>query len=184
MAARVVPVPAFDLIVFGGTGDLARRKLLPALYQRLRTGQMPAESLVVGIGRSDISTEGYRAQARAALQNFVSAKDLESDAVDRFLGCIEYRRVDAASDDGWDGLSTLFRGREDRVRAFYLAVEPRFFGTICERVASFGLLTESARLVVEKPLGNDLPSARALNAKLASVFSEQNLYRIDHYLGK
>lgn len=184
MVARVVPVPHFDIVVFGGTGDLARRKLLPGLYHRLKAGQMPDDSLVVGVGRSDLGTEGYRNQAREALDKFVAPADLEPDAVSRFLACLDYCRVDAGSEDGWPDLAACLKGREDRVRAFYLAVEPRFFSPICEKIAAFGLLTESARLVVEKPLGHDLASARALNDQLSSVFNEQNLYRIDHYLGK
>jgi glucose-6-phosphate 1-dehydrogenase len=184
MVARVVPVPPFDLVVFGGTGDLARRKLLPALYQRLRAGQMPAESRVVGIGRSDLTQDAYRNQAQAALEKFVSPRDLEPEAVGRFLGCLDYRRADANSDDGWADLGQIFSPQSERVRAFYLAVEPQFFSPICSRIAVHRLMTETARLVVEKPLGHDLASARALNAELASVFVEQNLYRIDHYLGK
>ena len=184
MVARVVPVSPFDLIVFGGTGDLARRKLLPGLYRRLRAGQMPDASLVIGIGRRELSREDYQAQAREALEAFVGENELEDEVVERFLDCLDYCRVDAASHDGWSDLAAMLEGREERVRAFYLAVEPRFFGPICERIATSGLLTDDARLVVEKPLGHDLESAKALNAQLGSVFKEQNLYRIDHYLGK
>ncbi|MEZ5666561.1 MAG: glucose-6-phosphate dehydrogenase [Alphaproteobacteria bacterium] len=184
MAARIVPVPPFDLVVFGGTGDLARRKLLPGLYHRQRAGQMPLDSLVLALGRTELGDDEYRAQARAALEAHVGWEELDADAVERFLGCLSYRRIDAGSDEGWAELAAALAPRGDRVRAFYLAVDPRFFSPICERIAAYGLHSAGARLVVEKPLGHDLASARALNRQLAAVFDESDLYRIDHYLGK
>jgi glucose-6-phosphate 1-dehydrogenase len=184
MVARVVPVSPFDLVVFGGTGDLTRRKLLPALYYRDLAGQIPDDAQIIGVARSELSPEGYRQRALEALKSFLPAADLKEACVRRFIGRINYARVDVSSADGWGALAALLKGRDDRVRAFYLALEPRFFGPICERLKASGVLTPASRLVVEKPLGDQLASYRALNAQLTHAFDEHHLYRIDHYLGK
>ena len=184
MAARVVPVSPFDLIVFGGTGDLARRKLLPALYYRDLAGQIPEDAQIVGVARSELSAEAYRGRALEALKSFIPAADLKEASLRRFIGRINYTRVDVSSVDGWGTLGAMLKGRADRVRAFYLALEPRFFGPICQHLKESGVLTPEARLVVEKPLGDQLASYRALNAQLTRAFDEHHLYRIDHYLGK
>ncbi len=184
MVARVVPVSPFDLVVFGATGDLARRKLLPALYYRDLAGQIPDDAQIIGVARSELSTEAYRERALEALKSFTPAADLNEASLRRFIGRINYARVDVSSVDGWGALATALKGRDDRVRAFYLALEPRFFGPICEHLKASGVLTPTARLVVEKPLGDQLASYRALNAQLTRAFDEHHLYRIDHYLGK
>jgi len=183
MVARVVPVDPFDLVVFGGTGDLAQRKLLPGLFRRMQAGQAPEGSRIIGAARSELDADGFRRIAASALETFVDAKEREPEAVDRFLRCIDYVRVDAMGDDGWPDLNKSLEG-SDRVRAFYLSVAPTFFGPITERLAKSGCQTPEARLVVEKPLGRDLDSARALNRQLAALFDEGRIYRIDHYLGK
>jgi glucose-6-phosphate 1-dehydrogenase len=189
MIARVVPVEPFDLVVFGGTGDLARRKLLPALYHRLRDGQIPAESRIIGAARSELSVDAYRAMVREAIDTYVSPRELDTEVLEQFLGRLGYVRVDAESDNGWPELAAVLEKREglrreSPVRVFYLAVDPGFFGSTCERLKTSGVAKPGARLVVEKPLGHDLASARALNVHLSAAFEEGCLYRIDHYLGK
>lgn len=184
MVAKTVPVPAFDLIVFGGTGDLARRKLLPALFQRFAAGQAPGDALIIGAARGDMTGDAFRDHAREALVEFVPEAERPAEKVDAFIAMLDYAQVDATSDEGWAGLTETLKGREDRPRAFYLSVAPRFFGPICDRIGAHGLVTEETRLVVEKPLGRDLASAKALNAQLGETFDEGQLYRIDHYLGK
>ncbi len=183
MAARVVPVEPFDLTVFGATGDLAKRKLLPALYHRMRAGQAPADSRIIGAARSDLNQESFRRMAEAALKEFVPAGDLDQRAVANLLAALDYVQVDAADPAGWPNLAKTLDG-STRVRAFYLSVAPDFFGQICERLQAADCLTPEARLVVEKPLGRDLDSAQSLNRRLASIFDERHVYRIDHYLGK
>ncbi|MEM1382758.1 MAG: glucose-6-phosphate dehydrogenase [Pseudomonadota bacterium] len=183
MVARTIPVPPFDLVVFGGTGDLARRKLIPALYHRLRAGQMPPEARVIAAARSDMDAEAYRRLAEDALAEFVPKDYLDAAILAQFLGTLDYVRLDATADRGWDALDRkLTEG--DRISAFYLSVAPRFFAPICERLSKLGALRRNARIVVEKPLGRDLASARSLNAQLSAVFAEEQIYRIDHYLGK
>lgn len=183
MVARTVPVDPFDLVVFGGTGDLARRKLLPGLYRRMRAGQAPAGSRIIAAARSDLDVEGFRRLAVTALDEFLTddARDAETDAA--FNAALNYVRIDAEGDSGWSELSGRLQQR-DRVRAFYLSVAPRFFGTIAQKVVEAGCRTDHARLVVEKPLGRDLSSARELNTQLRALFDETQIYRIDHYLGK
>ena len=184
MVAQIIPVEPFDLVVFGGTGDLSRRKLLPGLYHRMRAGQMPAESRIVGVARSDLGDEGFRALARESLEKFVAAEELEAETLETFLGCLGYARVDVAAPKACKGLAEKLGPASGRVRTFYLSVAPQLFGTICEQLTAAGLATPDCRIVVEKPLGRDLESARALNAQLAKNFEERQLYRIDHYLGK
>ena len=183
MVARVVPVEPFDLVVFGATGDLARRKLIPALYHRLADGQMPDGARIIGTARSDLDDDGFRALASDALDEFLAPADLAPGLRRRFLACLSYQTLDVSSDAGWDALRARL-GESDRPRAFYLSVAPRFFGAIAEGIARAGLADDNARIVVEKPLGRDLASARELNRQLAEAFDETQIYRIDHYLGK
>lgn len=183
MVARVVPVEPFDLVVFGATGDLARRKLLPGLFRRMRAGQAPAGARIIGAARSQLDADGFRGIAADALETFLEPAEREPAAVEQFLKSLDYVHVDAEGDAGWSALAGRLDGSE-RVRAFYLSVAPSFFGPITERIAASGCQTPDARLVVEKPLGRDLESARALNRQLAALFDESRIYRIDHYLGK
>ncbi|MFN3641639.1 MAG: glucose-6-phosphate dehydrogenase [Gemmobacter sp.] len=182
MVFRVIPVDPFDLVVFGGTGDLARRKILPALYRRAVGGQMPPEARVIGAARSAMTPAEYRAFAAAALTEFVPAAQRDDAAMAGFLDRLGYVAVDATGDEGWAELASAMR--PDVVRAFYLSVAPALFGPIAERLHAHGIAGPDSRIVVEKPFGHDLMSARALNATLAAHFAERQIYRIDHYLGK
>ena len=184
MVAKTVPVDPFDLIVFGGTGDLARRKLLPALFHRFMAGQVPDDALIIGAARGKMTRKAFQAHTIDALEEFVAEDERPKDKVKTFVAMVDYATVDAMSDLGWDALVKRLKGREDRPRAFYLSVAPRFFGPICDRLGANDLVTAATRLVVEKPLGRDYESALALNAQLAASFDESQLYRIDHYLGK
>jgi glucose-6-phosphate 1-dehydrogenase len=183
MAAKIIPVAPFDCVVFGATGDLTLRKLLPALYHRFRDGQMPEESRIFGAARSNLSDDAFRDRARQALQKHVAATDLEPDHVAAFLGRLHYVAVDAAKlDADW---STLYKALDPmRVRVFYLATSPELYGPICQNLKAHDLVTTRARVVLEKPIGHDLASARAINDQVGAVFSEAQTFRIDHYLGK
>ena len=183
MTARVIPVEPFDLVVFGATGDLARRKLIPALYHRLVDGQMPDEARIIGTARSEIDTEGFRKLASDALDAFVDVADLTPDNRRRFLESLDYMPLDVSTPEGWQALREKL-GEQDRPRAYYLSVAPRFFGVIAEGIRKAGLADGNVRIVVEKPLGRDLASAKSLNQQLAETFDERQIYRIDHYLGK
>ena len=182
MVSRVIPVDAFDLVIFGGTGDLARRKILPGLYRRFWAGQVPAESRIIGAARADLDDAGFRKLVAEAIDEFVSADKRDEGMIAQFLDRIAYVAIDATGTGGWDRLKDMMR--PGVVRAFYFSVAPALFGAIAERLSSHGIADAESRIVVEKPFGRDLASARALNATLAAHFAEHQIYRIDHYLGK
>ena len=185
MSAQIIPVEPFDYVVFGGNGDLAERKLLPALYHRDHDGQLPPESRIIGASRSEISDEDYRDFARKAIETQVKPEDNHPVSLERFLRRLHYRQVDAKADGGWDELRRLLdEAGQNRIRAFYLAVGPGLFADLATRIDEKGLSNAKTRLVVEKPVGRDLESAKALNETIAKHFSEQQIFRIDHYLGK
>ena len=182
MVSRVIPVDVFDLVVFGGTGDLARRKILPGLYIRFMAGQMPEESCIIGAARAEMTDEGYRAFVGAAIAEFVAKDKQDAAVIDKFLARLSYVSIDATGENGWAKLAGLVR--EGVVRAFYFSVAPSLFGDLAERLHAHGMADPESRIVVEKPFGRDLASAKALNAVLAAHFEERQIYRIDHYLGK
>ncbi|SER16156.1 glucose-6-phosphate 1-dehydrogenase [Faunimonas pinastri] len=184
MTYRVIPVPVFDYVVFGGTGDLARRKLLPALYFRLKDGQILEGSRIIGASRREMTDDEYRTMTSEALKEFLAPVDFDEAVVSRFLQMVSYVPVDAASEGGWDELRERLELEPDRIRAFYLAVGPDIFDPICENIGKHGLVTPQTRVVIEKPLGKDLDSARRVNESVGRVFSEDQIFRIDHYLGK
>jgi glucose-6-phosphate 1-dehydrogenase len=184
VSVQFIAVPAFDLIVFGGTGDLAMRKILPGLYHRHCDGQLPPESRILGAARSNLTRDAYIARVREALKQFVGAVGPDDAQVDSYLRRIDYVPVDVTADSGWQALAGHLSGAAERVRAFYLATAPNLFGPICRRLAASGVLTPNTRVVLEKPLGHDLTSAREINEAVAEVFQEHQIFRIDHYLGK
>jgi len=182
MVARIIPVEPFDLVIFGATGDLARRKILPALFRRMVDGQMPDAARVIGAARSDLDDTGFRALAAEALREHAGAAAEDGDAVARFLDVLGYVRLDATGEDGWPDLAA--RLRPEAIRAVYLSVGPALFEPLVARLHAHAIATREARIVVEKPFGHDLASSRALNARFAEHFDEGQIYRIDHYLGK
>ncbi len=183
MISQFIPVDPFDYVVFGGTGDLAERKLIPALYRRAADNQVVGNSRVIAAARAEMSTDDFRNFARAALQKYVRAEELDANKIDVFLSRFSYVSVDATSERGWADMKATLGG-DDKVRAFYLAVGPTIFGAIAERLHTTGLVRQRSRLVIEKPIGRDLASARQLNATIGAHFDESQVFRIDHYLGK
>ncbi|MDO5657675.1 MAG: glucose-6-phosphate dehydrogenase [Paracoccus sp. (in: a-proteobacteria)] len=181
MVSRVIPVDDFDLVIFGATGDLARRKILPGLYRRFVAGQMPEGARIIGAARSTLDDTGFRDETRRAIEEF-GGEGTDQSQLDDFLARISYVPVDAKGADGWPDLRD--RMREGVVRAFYFSVAPSLFGDLADHLAEYGIADGQSRVVVEKPFGRDLASARALNATLARHFDESQIYRIDHYLGK
>ncbi|GLQ90711.1 glucose-6-phosphate dehydrogenase [Dyella flagellata] len=181
MTAPALPVELFDLVIFGGTGDLAVRKLLPALFHRFVDGQIQPGSRIIGVAREGLDDDGYRNQVRAAL-NGAAAK--QGDRVDAFLQQVHYRPLDARKDAGWDDFAKLMGECPDHVRVFYLSTSPDLFVDICERLGGYGLNQGESRVVLEKPIGHDLASANRINDDVGRVFAESQTFRIDHYLGK
>jgi glucose-6-phosphate 1-dehydrogenase len=182
MVSRVIPVDTFDLVIFGGTGDLARRKILPGLYRRFLAGQMNEGSRVIGAARAEQTEAAFREMVSEAIVEFVPEARRDTAAIAAFLGRIGYVSIDAKGEGGWAALREMMR--PDVVRAFYFSVAPSLFGDLAERLHANDIADAQSRIVVEKPFGRDLASAKVLNSVLASHFSEGQIYRIDHYLGK
>ena len=182
MVSRVIPVEEFDLVIFGGTGDLARRKILPGLFRRFLSGQMPAGSRIIGAARSELDADGYRTMIAEAVAEFGGHESNDKNGLDAFLKQLDYVAIDARGEGGWSDLAGIVR--QDVVQAFYFSVAPSLFGDLAERLHTNKIANAQSRIVVEKPFGRDLASARALNETLAAHFDESQIYRIDHYLGK
>ena len=182
MVSRVIPVEPFDLVVIGGTGDLARRKIMPALFRRFCAGQMEGGSTVIGAARTEMDSAEYRAFVHEAITEFGGAEKADATHLQEFLDMLSYVTLDAKGTAGWDELAAAVS--PDRVRAFYFSVGPSLFGDLAERLHQHGMAGENCRIVVEKPFGRDLQTARELNQILAQHFDESQIYRIDHYLGK
>lgn len=182
LVSRVIPVKSFDLVIFGATGDLAQRKIFPGLILRFLSGQMPTDARIIAAARSKFSSDDFRAKVRESLNQFSNLATQTTAAVNDFLGRIEYVSIDATGDGGWNDLAALVR--PDRVQAFYFSVAPSLFAPLAERLYSHSIARSDARIVVEKPFGRNLETARELNATLAQHFAESQIYRIDHYLGK
>jgi glucose-6-phosphate 1-dehydrogenase len=181
MVSRIIPVETFDLIIFGGTGDLARRKILPGLFKRFCDGQMPKGSRIIGAARSDLDRKGFQDFVAQAIEDALGSFDADQTA--GFLDALDYVTIDAMGEDGWGDLAAKLPEFES-VRAFYFSVGPSLFEALAERLHLHGLVDDSTRIVVEKPFGRDQASAKALNATLRKHFAESQIYRIDHYLGK
>lgn len=184
MVSRVIPVEPFDLVIFGGTGDLARRKILPGLYRRFRDGQIGEGTQLIGAARSELDDAGYRDFVKNALTEFMPGGTLDKKSVSGFLNLLSYVAVDAKGTAGWKELGARVRKEKGVVQAFYFSVGPSLFGDLAERLHKHKIAGAEARIVVEKPFGHNLETARALNATLAKHFHETQIYRIDHYLGK
>ena len=183
MVSRIIKVEPFDLVVFGGTGDLAYRKLYPALFHRFIDGQLSTPTRIVGVSRRAMGAGEFLDAIRNSLVAHGGAEQEKPAEIDAFLAMVSHLSVDAAGDTGWGDLKTVLDDPA-RVRAFYLATAPELFGAIAARLASSGLITPQSRIIVEKPIGKDGASARAINDQLGAVFAESQIYRIDHYLGK
>lgn len=175
---------SFDLVIFGATGDLSLRKLVPALYHRDVAGQLNDDARLFAVARGEMSDAEYREMAAAALKEHVAADEFDDARVGHFLQRFRYLSLDAQKSDDYEGLKAALDGGDNRIVVFYLAMAPRFFGPICTQLARAGLNRAEARVVLEKPIGQDLASARAINAAVAAAFPESRVFRIDHYLGK
>ncbi len=184
MTPRIIPVDVFDIVVFGATGDLSQRKLLPALFHRDVQGQIPPGARIIGSSRRAMTDKEFRAFAKAAIESYVTEAERPADVVSRFLERLTYIAADAAQKQGWSDLEKALKPGAERIRVFYLAVGPDLFGPICEKLGALKLVTPQTRVVIEKPLGKSGASAHALNEAIGKVFSEPQIYRIDHYLGK
>jgi glucose-6-phosphate 1-dehydrogenase len=186
-----LPVHPTALVIFGATGDLAHRKLLPALYNLAHEGALPERFELIGVARSEHSKDEFRAMARESIEKF-SRRKPDPAVVAGLLADPRYIPGSFDDDNVYTEIKQAIRGFEDRAgyalnRIFYMSTAPEFFPVISEKIGASGLQEceeVSTRLVIEKPFGYDLGSARELNARLLEVFEESQIFRIDHYLGK
>jgi glucose-6-phosphate 1-dehydrogenase len=172
-----------DIAIFGGTGDLAWRKLLPALYMAHLHGRLPEQTRIIGIGRQDWDRDSYLRFVEAQSTAFIAPADRTEAHWRRFLDHLDYVAWDLLSQP--EGGARLAQALSPgALRVYYLATAPELFAPICTQLAAQGLVDAEARVVLEKPLGQDLESAQAINDEVARHFAERQIYRIDHYLGK
>ncbi|MBT3344650.1 MAG: glucose-6-phosphate dehydrogenase [Gemmatimonadetes bacterium] len=189
-----IPDPCV-LVIFGASGDLTRRKLLPAVWHLLRQGRLPDGFALIGVARTRMTTEEFRERMRASLHEFVDLVPEDEQQVEDFLDSVEYLSGDPSAPETYRRLNQRLReidGQRETGgnRCYYCSVPPQVYLDIVERLGAAGLAREGEdgngwiRIIVEKPFGHDLTSARSLNQSLHEVFDEHQIYRIDHYLGK
>jgi len=161
------------------------RKLLPSLFHRWRDGQIPTTSRIIGAARSDMSSADFRAMAREKFTEFHPEDEISDADWAAFAELVAYVELDAAdSGADWPALAAHLKGGEGKPRLFYLALPPALYGPVSANVADKGLRTDRTRVVLEKPIGFDLDSAKAINDEVGRCFPEDAIFRIDHYLGK
>jgi glucose-6-phosphate 1-dehydrogenase len=175
---------AFDLVFFGGTGDLVWRKLMPALFQAFRHDTLPEGGRIIGVGRDAMSDEQYRQQIQSRFEQVEGDKRPKPEEFARFAAMLCYVRMDLSQPASYAALAERLAERETDSVVMYLSTAPSLFTTVCEQLAANGLNTAKTRIVLEKPLGQDLASNRSINEAVGRAFKEQQIFRIDHYLGK
>jgi glucose-6-phosphate 1-dehydrogenase len=178
-------------VLFGATGDLAKRKIYPALYNLFVDRKLPPSFALIGLGRRELTDDSFRASVEQSIHTFSRREANNSALIEDFLRVFRYSVLDIGRKEDYKKLLQLIEQREEELRIppnrlFYLSVGPDFFETIAANIQESGLGSANGwkRLVIEKPFGHDLQSARDLNQKLSQAFTEEEIYRIDHYLGK
>lgn len=170
-----------DLIIFGATGDLSARKLFPALFQLDAAGLLPDDLRIIAVARQEQSTEAFYHELLAKMGS-AKRQSINDTAWQQFARRLTYLSADFSIPSAFRGLQAELS--ESRTSLFYLATPPSLFATICEQLSADGCLAGSCRIVLEKPIGESLDTSREVNETLAQFFDEQDIYRIDHYLGK
>lgn len=171
----------FNLYLFGGTGDLSNRKLIPAMFSQETLGNIDKESQIIGLGSREISKEEYTQIVKNSLEKyFPSFKDYE-EAWIRFGQRLNYIKLDICSSEDWKNINNI---PKDRAVVYYLATPPNLYKQISTSLKENNLIEDNCRVVVEKPIGTNLETAQDINNSLSAGFDESQIYRIDHYLGK
>ena len=182
------------MVIFGATGDLTKRKLVPALYNLSREGQLPSHFACVAFARRDKSDEIFRGEMREGVDNFSRSKPVDEGVWERFSEKITYHQSNFDDDAGYEALAERLAKLDKEQgtggnRLYYLAVQPKYFPMVIEKLKKHGLIYEAkgkhwSRVIIEKPFGRDLESARALQGEITQFLDESQIFRIDHYLGK
>lgn len=182
---------SMTFVLFGATGDLAKRKIFPALFNLFIEQKMPEKFSIIGVGIDEFSDDYFQKHVEDSIRSFSRSSLFVEDKLYEFSSKIRYTQLDVTNQEGYKKLLTVIESREQELkipenRMFYLSVAPKFFAEIALHVNESGLgsTTGWKRLIIEKPFGHDLPSAQALNEQLSKAFEENEIYRIDHYLGK
>ncbi|MES9682989.1 glucose-6-phosphate dehydrogenase [Bacillus sp. AFS001701] len=182
---------SMTFVLFGSTGDLAKRKIYPALYNLYLDKKLPQPISIIGLGRGELTHITFQEKVKESILTFSRRLEHDASAMEGFLDAFRYSQLDANQTEDYQNLLKLVKQREAELhitenRMFYLSVAPEFFDVIALNIKNSGLGVTNGwkRLMIEKPFGHDLQSARELNDKLSSAFKEEEIYRIDHYLGK
>ena len=170
-----------DFVLFGTKGDLARRKLLPSLYQLEKAELIHADTKIIGVARNDISLEDYVSLVKENIENF-SGESLCKDTWSRLEQKLDYVCVDMKDTKSYKAFKEHVD--DSRTMVCYLATPPSIYGDICKGLNAAGIIDPSVRVVLEKPIGHDFDSSEVINNQVAEFFDEKQIYRIDHYLGK
>ncbi len=175
---------SFDLVLFGGTGDLTWRKLMPALFQAFRHGKLPEGGRILAVARDERSDAEYRDYIRQKFAGVDEAKQPSDEEYTRFAEMLHYRRMDLSQPEHYRGLKAWVDERGADTVVLFLATSPHLFPVICAQLGQAGLNAPHMRVVLEKPLGHDLKSAQEINRVVRAAYTEEQALRIDHYLGK
>ena len=172
-----------SFVLFGALGDLSLRKIFPAWFYLERGGLLDDSLRILGVARDDITTEQFQEKIIDALNLFVSSEFIDVDVYERLVARIDYCRLDLTDSPSYQNIKSALKGW-DSATSYYLAIPPKLFEAVCDNLYETGLVNEQSRIVVEKPIGYNLESSNEINDKILKHFSESQIYRIDHYLGK
>ena len=182
--AEFLPVEPFQIVIFGGTGDLSRRKLLPALFHRFLDGQISEACRIIGAARSELDQAAFVEMALKACKTATSSENWDPKKWKIFASLLDYQQIDISdAKKAWKELGAKVDFSEMPV-IYYLAMPPSLYAPICQALKKADMVCPSCRVVLEKPIGRDLASAQEINDGVCAVFQEDQIYRIDHYLGK
>jgi len=175
---------ACDIIIFGGHGDLALRKLMPALYHLCQDGYLNQNNNILAVSREKLTTKEYCEVVAKKFQTNFKDDSYNQTTFDNFISHLEYISMDLTNEAEYKILADALNKSENSEQINYLSTAPSLFGTICKNLNTYDLINEDSRVVLEKPIGNSLATSQAINNKVAKYFQEKQIYRIDHYLGK
>ncbi|MBR9883286.1 MAG: glucose-6-phosphate dehydrogenase [Oceanospirillales bacterium] len=174
---------ACDFMLFGARGDLAMRKLFPALYQLHRAGLLHPDTRLIGIARNDSTQEEFVDAVQATLKRYLKPAEFEAEVWDSFSRRLHYLKIEMTKAPDFKQITRFVEGSTNTL-VNYLSTPPALFADICKNLHSAGAIAPSTRIIIEKPIGHDLESSQVINDTVAQYFNENQVYRIDHYLGK
>jgi glucose-6-phosphate 1-dehydrogenase len=173
-----------DIVIFGAMGDLAQRKLIPALFQLESAELLGQDTRIIGVARHDEDNDSFCNICEASLNKFVKTHELEAEALTRFLAKVEYCPVNFTEADSYQELKNSLDMSAERARIFYYATPASIYGSISKNLTKSNCINTNSCVVLEKPIGHNLRSSNEVNDQVAEYFDETQIYRIDHYLGK